>query len=101
MLKYYLLAIDNNCKKSITSLNNQVVNLPITLLPTLLQYLKYLSKKNINILNNEINTEHIECIICYETQQKCIKYCKCCQNIMCKTCYIKWQKCVNCENMLK
>ena len=98
MIKYYLMAIDNNNKLSIDNLNFVIDNLPKTLLPKLLPNIKYLTKKNIIIMNKNVETELIDCVVCYESNQKCIKNCVCGQNIMCKSCYMKWSKCVNCEN---
>jgi hypothetical protein len=56
MLKYHLMAIDNNNKKSINELNDNIINLPIILLSTILPYTKHLSKKSVLILNNKIET---------------------------------------------
>ncbi len=97
-LKYLLMAIDKEYSGSIKFLNNIISELPITLLPNLLFYLKYLSQNNINILNKYIDSEFIECIVCYDNEQTCIKYCQCNRNIMCKICYEKWNRCVNCQN---
>jgi tetratricopeptide (TPR) repeat protein len=98
MMKYYLMAIDKGDSDSVNELNNTFNKLSPDLLKLTTQYIKYLSKTNLIILNEQVENEKINCVVCYETFECAFKYCSCGQNIMCKSCYLKWSKCVNCEN---
>ena len=98
MMKYYLMAIDKGDTDAVNSLNDVFNKISPNLLKLTTQYIKYLSKTNLMILNKQVENEKIDCIVCYETFECAFKYCSCKQNIMCKLCYLKWSKCVNCEN---
>ena len=98
MMKYYLMTIDKGVSDTGDNLNKSFNKLSPDLLKLTTQYVKYLSKTNLIILNQKVENEKINCVVCYETQECVFKYCSCKQNIMCKMCYLKWSKCVNCEN---
>jgi TPR repeat protein len=98
MIKYYLMAIDKGNSGTVDNLNVSFSKLPPNLLKLTTQYIKYLSKTNLIILNKNLENKKINCVVCYETNDCAFKYCSCKQNIMCQLCYLKWSKCVNCEN---
>ena len=98
MMKYYLMALSKNHPKTKQNVNNILQELPYDKLLQIIPYTKYLEKSNIKFLNDKVETQNIECIICYENNEFSFSNCNCQRKLICKRCYSKIMKCVNCQN---